>query len=123
MALASDIMKGGVSAGMAQALNGQVNPTITASSTQTQAAGTALTASNNVVTTVTTSGDAVTLPNAMIGDSVDILNLGANACTVFPPVGSRINQLSTNTGFTLAPNTAVILQKFTATRWMAFLSA
>ena len=123
MALATDIMKAGVSAGMALALNGQVNSTITAGSTQTQAGGTSLTASNNIVTTVGTTGDGVTLPNAMIGDSVDILNLGANACTVYPPVGGRINQLATNSGFSLAPNTACIIQKFTATRWMAFLSA
>lgn len=123
MALAADIMRGGTSAGTALAINGQANVTITAGTTQTQAGGTALTTSVNVVTTVTTSGDGVTLPNAMIGDSVDILNLGANTCTVYPPVGGRINQLATNAGFTLAANTAVLVQKFTATRWMAFLSA
>ena len=123
MALASDVMRGGMSAGTALALSGQANTTITAGSTQTQAGGTALVTSVNVITTVTTSGDGVTLPNGMIGDSVDILNLGANSCTVYPPVGGRINQLATNGGFLLSPNTAVMIQKFTATRWMAFLSA
>ena len=123
MALAADIMKGGTSAGTALAINGQANTSITAGTTQTQAGGTALTTSTNVVTTVTTAGDGVTLPNAMIGDSANVLNLGANACTVYPPVGGRINQLATNGGFTLAPNTAVVIQKFTSTRWMAFLSA
>lgn len=123
MALASDIMQGGTSAGTALAINGQANVTITAGTTQTQAGATALTASTNVITTVTTTGDGVRLPNAMVGDSLNVLNLGANTCTVYPPTGGRINQLATNGGFTLAANTAVWIQKFTSTRWMAFLSA
>jgi hypothetical protein len=123
MALATEIMQGGLSAGTAIALGGQVNSTITASSTQTQVGATALSTSINVITTVVTTGDAVRVMNAMIGDEILILNLGANACTIFPPVGSRINALSTNTGFTLATNTAVQMNKFTATRWVAFLSA
>ena len=123
MALATDIMRGGTSAGTALAINGQANTSITAGTTQTQAGGTSLTISTNVVTTVAVAGDGVTLPNAMVGDSVNILNLGANSCTVYPPVGGRINSLNTNGGFTLAPSTAVWVQKFTSTRWMAFLSA
>lgn len=123
MALAADMMRGGTSAGQALGINGLSNTTITAGTTQTQAGATALTASTNVITTVTTAGDGVSLPNAMVGDSMNILNLGANACTVYPPTGGRINQLSTNSGFSLAPNTAVWIQKFTSTRWMAFLSA
>ena len=123
MALASEVMQGGLSAGTALALGGQVNSSITAGTTQTQAGATALTTSVNVISTVTTSGDGVRLMNAMISDEVLILNLGANACTVYPPVGSRINGLATNSGFVLAPNTAVQLNKFTATRWVAFLSA
>lgn len=123
MALAYDMMKGGVAAFQARGINGTANVTITAGTTQTQAGATALTASTNVVTTVTTSGDGVSIPNSEIGDSINILNLGSNALTVYPPSGGRINQLATNSGFTLASNTAASLVKFSATRWMAFLSA
>ena len=123
MATAIDIMRGGVPAGTAKAINGQANTSITAGTTQTQAGATTLTASVNVITTVTTTGDGVVLSNTEIGDSYEILNLGANACAVYPPVGGRINQLATNGAFTLGSNTATIIQKFTATRWMAFLSA
>lgn len=123
MATAIDIMRGGVSAGTAKAINGQNNTSITAGTTQTQAGATTLTASVNVITTVTTAGDGVVLSNTEIGDSYEILNLGSNACYVYPPSGGRINQLATNGAFTLAPNTACIIQKFTSTRWMAFLSA
>jgi hypothetical protein len=123
MALAYDMMKGGVAAFQARGINGTANVTITAGTTQTQAGATALTASTNVITTVTVAGDGVVIPNSEVGDSINILNLGANAMEVYPPVGGRINQLSTNTGFTLAPSTACMLVKFSATRWMAFLSA
>lgn len=123
MALAYDMMRGGVSAGTAKGLNGQANTSITAGTTQTQAGATSLTASTNVITTVTTSGDGVIIPNSEVGDSINILNLGANTCTVYPPTSGRINQLSTNGGFSLAANTAVTLRKFSSTRWMAFLSA
>ena len=123
MALALDMMKGGTSAGQAKALNGQAATAITAGTTQTQAGATALTVSINVVTTVAVAGDGVRAPDGDIGDSLDILNLGANSLEVYPPTGGRINQLSTNTGFALAPSTACTLKKFTSTRWIAFLSA
>ncbi len=123
MAIASDMMRGGTSAGQALGLNGQANVTITAGTTQTQAGATELITSTNVITTVTTTGDGVRLLNAMVGDSMFVLNLGANTAVVYPPVGSRINALTTNGGFNLATNTAVELVKFTSTRWMAFLSA
>lgn len=121
MALAMRMMGGGVSAGAAQAINGDVNDSITAAGT-TQGTATALTAGVNVITTAAAS-TGVVLSDSQISDEYSILNLGANSVTVYPPSGGRIAQLSTNTGFTLATNTAVKVKKFTATRWMAFLSA
>jgi len=121
MATAVDIMKGGASAGLAQAINGQVNSAMTGAGT-VQGDGTAITASVSVFTTVS-SGTGGTLADSMIGDEYEILNLGANSLTVYPPSGGRINAVATNGGFTLATNTAVKVKKFTATRWMAFLSA
>ena len=123
MALALDMMKGGVSAFQAKGINGTANVTITAGTTQTQAGATALTASTNVITTVTTALDGVSVPNTEIGDSISILNIGGAVCTVYPPTGCRINQLATNSGFVLPNNTAVQIRKFTSTRFMAFLSA
>ncbi len=121
MTAAFDAMKGGLSAGTARAINGQVNSAISAAGT-TQGTATALTASDNVVTTAAASSGVI-LPNSEIGDEYNILNLGANAVTVYPPTSGQVNALSANTGFQLATNTAVKVKKFTATRWMAFLSA
>jgi hypothetical protein len=122
MAIASDIMKGGVPAFLARAIGGQVQSAVSAAGTAISDA-TDLTASINVVTTAAASS-GVQLPNVQVGDSVEILNLGANAVTVYPDTTSnQINALSAGSGFLLATNTAVVLRKFTSTRWAGFLSA
>lgn len=122
MAIALDIMRGGFSSGQARAVGGQVQSAVSAAGTVIGDA-TDLTASINVVTTAAASS-GVQLPNVQIGDSVEILNLGANAVTVYPDTTSgQINALSAGSGFSLATNTAVMLRKFTSTRWAGFLSA
>ena len=122
MALAQDIMKGGFSAGSARAIGGQVHPTVSAAGTSISDA-TDLRASVNVVTTAAASS-GVQLPNCEIGDEVDVLNLGANAVTIYPDTSSNIiNALSAGAGFSLATNTAVKLRKYTTTRWIGYLSA
>lgn len=121
MATARDIMKGGLSAGTSKAINGQILPALTGAGT-TQATATAASASINVFTTVA-SGTGGILPACEIGDAVEVCNLGANALTVYPDVGARINALTTNTGVSLATNTSLWLRRFTSTRWMGYLSA
>ena len=122
MAIALDIMRGGFSSGSAKAINGQIQPTVSAAGTAI-ASATRLTASINVVTTAAASS-GVQLPNCEIGDEVDVLNLGANSVTIYPDTSSnRINALSAGSGFTLATNTAVKLRKYTTTRWIGYLSA
>ena len=121
MALAHRMMTGGVSSGQAQAINGDVNSAVSAAGSTINDA-TPLLAGVSVVTTAA-SGTGVQLGNVQISDEYEILNLGANAVTVYPPASGQINALSANTGFLLATNTAVKVKKFTATRWMAFLSA
>ena len=122
MATARDIMKGGHSAGGARAINGQVNSAVSAAGiTITDA--TDLTASINVVTTAAASS-GVQLPSCEIGDEVEILNLGANALTVYPDISTgQINNLNAGAGFTLGTNTAVKIRRYTTLRWMGFLSA
>lgn len=121
MALAARMMGGGLSAGQAKAINGDVNSAVSAAGT-TQGTATALKSGVNVVTTAAASSGVI-LPNGEISDEVEVLNLGANAVTIYPPTSGQINALSANTGFLLATNTAVKVKKFTATRWMGFLSA
>ena len=122
MALALDVVKGGFSAGQARAIGGQVQSAVSAAGT-TISDATALTASINVVTT-TGSGAGVKLPDCEIGDSIEVLNSGANSLTVYPPTTSdTINQLSAGGGFLLGTNTACKLRRFTASKFIAWLSA
>lgn len=121
MALVEEMMQGGISAGGARGICGQINDSISAAGT-TQGTATALTTSINVITTAA-ANSGVILPNPRGGSELDILNIGANQCIVYPPTGAQINNLSANAGFTLAPNTAVKVKKFSALRWMGFLSA
>ena len=122
MALASDIMKGGFGPESAKAINGQINSSVTAAGT-TISDATDLAVSINVVTTAAASS-GVQLPRTEIGDEIEILNLGANAVTVYPDSSdNRINALSAGAGFLLATNTAVKLRKYTTSRWIGYLSA
>ena len=44
------------------------------------------------------------------GDEQFVQNAGANACLIYPPVGSQINALGANAGFSLASNGSIILK-------------
>lgn len=55
----------------------------------------------NIVTSVN-SGTGVILPPSVAGLRVVIRNQGGNTLLVYPPVGSRINSLATNAGYSLA---------------------
>jgi hypothetical protein len=79
MARASNIMRGGFSAGQAKGVNGAIATALTAAGTViTDALD--LTADTNVIGTCA-AGAGVQLPATELGDSVEIYNGGANACT------------------------------------------
>ena len=122
MARASNIMRGGFSAGQAKAINGAIATGLTAAGTViTDALD--LTADTNAIGTCA-SGAGVQLPPTEIGDSVEVYNGGANACTVYPDTStSQINGLTAGNGFLLATNTFCYCRKITSTRWIANLSA
>jgi hypothetical protein len=62
---------------------------ITASVTQTQGQG-VLTTSTNIVSTVATDDDTVTLPGAIAGQYITIVNNGANRLQIFPASGDNL---------------------------------
>ena len=122
MPLARNQMGGGVSAGSARAMNGTaINSAVTAAGT-TQGGATAITGDINIVTTATT-GQGVILYNGVIGDSQEIFNNTTADIRVYPPTSGNVNQLAANAGFVLAPYTAVVVKKMTATQWIGYLSA
>lgn len=121
MALAQDIMLGGLSAGTARAIGGQTKTGISAAGTVITDA-TDLTFSNNVLSTVA-SGAGVQL-QMMAGESQVVYNGGANGVKVYPPTALvAVNQLPVGTAHTLAPNTSAIYYQVSATQIIAFVSA
>lgn len=121
MALAKQMMGGGIPSGMAKAINGTVAAAQSGAGT-TLATGTAINAGFNVFTTVAASSGA-TLPSCEIGDSVLVFNnTGTNNLTVYPDSGSTINQLSASVGVLLPPYTVASFYRVSTTGWIASLS-
>ena len=95
---------------------------ITAAGT-TQATATILLAQDNEVTTVA-SGAGVVVTNLLLpGENMTVFNAGANAVKVYPPTGVQINALGSNNGFSLSPNTGVMLRMVSTSRIFGVLSA
>lgn len=98
---------------------------LTASATQTQAAGTPITAMSAQITTCAVAGNAVTLMPAIAGMEITILNNGANACNVFPASqagggvagGDKINAGAQNAAFSLATATPTVFFCFSTGVW------
>lgn len=123
MPLAKNVMRGGVSAGAARALNGnEVQSALTAAGT-TQGTAVAMEGDVNVVTTATTGQGAILSSYAIQGDEQIVYNNTSVDILVYPPTGGNFNQLAANAGFVLAPYTAVKCMKATSTLWVGFLSA
>ena len=87
----------------------------TASTTQTQAAGTLIHQPAVNMTTVANAGDAFTLSRAL--RFVEVTNTTANYASLFPPVGGTIDALAANAACRVYPNS--ILQ-FTSNNGLAW---
>lgn len=72
-----------------------------------QGAAVALAQGINRVITVATLGDSVKLPAGLAGMLVVLINVGANACDVFPFVGDAINALAANVALRVSPGAAL----------------
>ena len=91
---------------------------LTASATQTQGGGTVIAAMQNRFTTVATAGNAATLPTAVAGMSITVVNAAAaNYMQVFPAVSGFINGQAVNTSFIVPPNTTVEFVSTVANYW------
>lgn len=97
---------------------------ITASATQTQAAGTPIVTVSNRIVTVAAAGNAVTLPIAAGGMSIVVANSHAlNAVNVFPGVGDAINAGAANAAFSLPAGKTATFNAMGTLHWHAVLSA
>ena len=122
MAMALEMVRGGLSPGSARAINGQVASAVAAAGT-TQATATLLGAGHNVVTTVA-DASGVILPNVEIGDEIFVYNgTATNTLSVYPPTSGTINQLAANLPGYLPAYRGAMFKKVTSIIWTAFMSA
>jgi hypothetical protein len=89
---------------------------ITASATKTQGQQ-PLTTEYNIVTTVASANNVVTLPTAIAGQVVEVKNEGANTLQVFPASGDSVNNGTVNASVTQATNTYYRYIADDATNW------
>src|SRR5690242_6265675 len=97
MPLQQRLVVAGLSAATAKAIQGTVASGLTATGS-TQAGALALGADFNDFSTVA-SGTGALLPPMNPGDEVFVYNGGANALSVYPPVGVAINGGSANAAY------------------------
>lgn len=83
--------------------NGAGNSGIVVTGTA-QASAYAIGAVNSVFASVPAGGAAVLPQAAQAGDELTVVNLGANALTVFPPAGGTVNNGAANAGVAVAAN-------------------
>ncbi len=97
---------------------------VTAATGSTQATGVPITAAVTRVTTVAVAGDSVTLPKAVPGMSLVVINAAAaNSMDVFPAVGDSINALAGDAALAVAANKTVLLVCAVAGIWNAIVTA
>lgn len=100
-----------------------VNAGLTASTTQTQGNG-ALTAEINEVSTVANTSDTVTLPAAVVGLKIVVINNGANAMRIFPASGDNLGAgVNTAMATNLAATHMVTFIAYDATNWEGAVSS
>lgn len=105
-----------------QAISGSVSASLTATGT-TQGTALALVDGINYVGTVTSGTGVRLMSDGFPGDGIVIYNAGVNPLKVYPQTGGQINGLPANTGFTLNLKTVVECKCYSATQWLAVLSA
>ena len=71
----------------------------------------------NIIGTAAAS-TGVLLPQSGVGDDIAVVNGGANAVLVYPPVGHQINNLAANAGYSLAVAKAARCLRVSETRWV-----
>lgn len=122
MPLQARLVTAGLSAVEAAAICGTVANSLTATGS-TQATALALPADVNRFTTVAASTGAI-LPAMNPGDSMVVFNGGANALSLYPPVGGIINGLSANAAYSVAAATPTVeIICVTPTQYLAQQSA
>lgn len=115
----SKVRSGAWAGGLAQSSNQGV-----AAAGTTQATAAAITADLTVFSTVAASAGAILpAPSAAGADDFFVVNAGANALAVYPPVGHKINAGATNAAVSVPVGKSAHLVYAGGVQWIAVVSA
>lgn len=117
------ILGSGIPPLASQNISGDFANALSAAGT-TQATATLIQADNNEFTTVSSGSGVILNFNNAPADETFVANAQpTNALLVYPEVGSSINALSANTGFSIPAGGRALFVKLTPTKYYALLSA
>lgn len=116
MAIVTRIMASGMSPLAATNIVGDFTGSITAAGTTATDATVLNSARNYVATTAASTG--VKLPAVNIGDSVEVINGGAQTLSVYGQTGESFTSGAANAAFSVATLRSCIFYKVTSTLWM-----
>ena len=123
MTTQAKLMGSGIaSAAALQITSGDLTNSITAAGT-TQATAQAVYAEVNLVTAVAVGAGVLLPSNRNVGDLLEVVNLGANALAVYPPLSSAIGTGATNAAFSVPVSKVCTFRMVTSTLWVQNLSA
>ena len=105
-----------------QIVQGELTNSISAAGT-TQATATTVYNEVNLITTVAVGAGVVLTSNRNVGDLLEVVNLGANALAVYPPLSSAIGTGATNIAFSVPTSKVCTFRMVTSTLWVQNLSA
>lgn len=125
MALAQNMMGGGLSAGQVSAIQGQAGSVAAAGSSQTDAT---LVGVGIAIITGADATKGVILPAGSPGDTVELFNNSGSTCKVWPPSGAAITVVGTGLGSSNAAHSLLTYKtgRYTChsgTQWFANISA
>lgn len=106
----------------AQSIGGTVTNNLT-STGSTQVTALLISDDVNIVTTTAASTGVVLSAVNTAGDYVIVVNYGANALTLYPPVGGKINNGTLNAGVAIAANKSAEILCIDGLNYIAMLSA
>lgn len=122
MTTQTKIMASGMPAMTAVQIAGDNTSGITALGA-TQGTAQAVFSDINVVTVAALSTGVILPSNRTVNDSMMVANLGANALSVYPPVGGNINAGAVNVAFSVPVAKVATFWQTSAVQWIALLSA
>jgi hypothetical protein len=113
-----------VSAGVWASALGQTSNLAASAAGANQAAATPITADITVFTTVALNTGAI-LPTPVVAGGEDylVVNAGANALSLYPPVGHKINAAAANAAVSVPVGKSAQVTFAGGTQWVAVVSA